>query len=87
MMKIKLLTLMAGPTGVYNAGQIIDMTEAQAKELIQGGYAVACEDSFLFALPISSKMPVKKAVVIETATVQPPETTMMEPEVKKRKKT
>lgn len=74
-MKVKLLTLMAGPDGTYNAGQIIDMTEAQAKELIQGGYAVACE------------MPVKKAVVIETATVQPPETTMTEPEIKKRKKT
>lgn len=74
-MKLKLLTLMAGPDGTYNAGQIVDMTEAQAKELIQGGYAVACE------------MPVKKAVVIETATVQPPETTMTEPEVKKRKKT
>ncbi len=74
-MKLKLLTLMAGPDGTYNAGQIIDMTEAQAKELIQGGYAVACE------------MPVKKAVVIETATVQPPETTMTEPEIKKRKKT
>lgn len=74
-MKLKLLTLMAGPHGVYNAGQIVDMPEAQAKELIGSGYAVACE------------MPAKKAVVMESAMVQPPETTMMEPEVKKRKKT
>lgn len=74
-MKIKLLTLMAGPAGTYNAGQVIDMPEAQAEELICGGYALACE------------MPAKKAVVMETATVQPPETTMAEPEIKKRKKT
>lgn len=74
-MKLKLLTLMAGPDGTYNAGQIIDMPEVQAKELIDRGYAVVCE------------MPVKKAVVMETATAQPPETTMMETEIKKRKKT
>lgn len=74
-MRIKLLTLMAGPTGTYNAGQIIDMPEAQAKELIDRGYAVVCE------------MQAKKAVVMETATAQPPETAMMETEIKKRKKT
>ncbi|GIK15024.1 MAG: hypothetical protein BroJett002_37310 [Candidatus Brocadia sinica] len=74
-MRIKLLTLMAGPAGAHNAGQIIDISETQAKELIQGGYAVACE------------IPVKKAVVVETATVQPPENTMAEHEVRKRKKT
>lgn len=74
-MKIKLLTLMAGPAGTYNAGQIVDMQEVQAKDLIDRGYAVACE------------MSVKKAVVMETATVQPPETTALEHEVRKRKKT
>lgn len=74
-MKLKLLTLMAGPDGTYNAGQIVDMSEAQAKELIDRGYAVACE------------MPAKKAVVMETATVQPQENTMVETEIKKRKKT
>ncbi len=74
-MRIKLLTLMAGPQGAYDAGQIVDMPEVQAKELISGGYAVACD------------MPVKKAMVMETAMVQSPETAMIEPEVKKRKKT
>jgi len=38
-MQIKMRTLYAGPRGTYSPGAIIDMNEADAKPLIDGGYA------------------------------------------------
>lgn len=42
-MKIRMLTLAAGPDGVLQAGKIAEVPEATARALIAGGYAVAVE--------------------------------------------
>lgn len=39
-MKIKMLTLQAGPNGVRNPGEVHDVSPAEAEELLAGGYAV-----------------------------------------------
>ena len=39
-MKVKMLTLQAGPQGVREVGQIYTVPDKEAKELIEGGYAV-----------------------------------------------
>ena len=39
-MKIRMLTLAAGPDGVLQAGKIAEVPEAKARALIAGGYAV-----------------------------------------------
>lgn len=39
-MKIKMLTLQAGPEVVREVGHIYDVPQAEAKVLIDGGYAV-----------------------------------------------
>lgn len=39
-MKIKMLTLQAGPQGVREAGQIYTVPDKEAKQLVDGGYAV-----------------------------------------------
>lgn len=53
-MKIKMLTLQAGPSGVRKSGQTYDVPNQEASELIAGGYAVAvqAEDSAKQAAPI-----------------------------------
>ena len=38
-MKIRMVTTMAGPEGVRQAGQVYDIKPAVAKKLIQGSYA------------------------------------------------
>lgn len=42
-MKIKLLTLMAGPEGTFPPGSLLDIEEIKAKALINGKYAVSME--------------------------------------------
>ena len=42
-MKIKMLTLAAGPEGVTLPGSIVDIDEAAARQLIRGCYAIAME--------------------------------------------
>ena len=39
-MKIKMLTLQAGPQGVREVGHVYVVPDKEAKELIEGGYAV-----------------------------------------------
>lgn len=39
-MKIKMRTILAGPGGVAQPGQIIDRPEEEAKQLVERGYAV-----------------------------------------------
>lgn len=43
MYKIKLLSRMAGPSGNYPEGSILETDKTQALELINGGYAQALE--------------------------------------------
>jgi hypothetical protein len=38
-MKIKLITLYAGPFGVIQPGEVADLPQAEAQALIAGGYA------------------------------------------------
>lgn len=42
-MKIKMLTLQAGPQGVREAGKTYEVPEKEAKALIVGGYALSAE--------------------------------------------
>lgn len=40
-MKVKLTAIMAGPEGTHDVGTELDLPAAEAKALIDGGYAVA----------------------------------------------
>jgi len=42
-MKIQYKTRAAGPAGVFGIGSIAEVTEAQARQLVDGGYATALE--------------------------------------------
>ncbi len=42
-MKVRLISTMAGPAGAFQAGQVVEFSDKQARELIAGGYAVAYE--------------------------------------------
>lgn len=42
-MRVRLLTLMAGPDGVHEAGTVIDVSIPDGKKLINAGYAVGLE--------------------------------------------
>ena len=46
-MKIKMLTLQAGPTVVREVGHVYDVPQAEAKVLIDGGYAVEVKREML----------------------------------------
>lgn len=39
-MKIRLLTIMAGPQGTFSAGAVLDLPAKKARELVDGGFAV-----------------------------------------------
>lgn len=43
-MKIRMRTLLSGPSGSIQAGQVADLDDAQAQDLIAGGYAEAVAD-------------------------------------------
>lgn len=69
-MKIKMLTLSAGPGGVLTPGSITEMPTAQAQNMIAGGYAVEVE--------VKKAAPVKPEAEIETAEAVPaPERAMV----------
>ncbi len=40
-MKVKMLSIAAGPNGSYRPKDVVDFPTAQAKDLIAGGFAVA----------------------------------------------
>ena len=42
-MKVKLLTIMAGPEFNHDIGTVLDLPDKQARELIEGRYAVAID--------------------------------------------
>ena len=72
-MKVKLLTLMAGPDGVFNAGQIIDVPDEQAQSLIESRCAYAVDIA-------------EKKISIENTAMHIPENEALEYKAKKRKK-
>lgn len=59
-MRIKMRTLMAGPDGVVNRGDIINVSADVAQALIAGRFA----------------WPLDKSPVIETAAIEPEESAM-----------
>jgi len=61
---VRMITLMAGPLGVFQPGQVVNLPAQAAQALVAGGYATA-EGT---PLPIS---PGRE--VAETAAVEPPE--------------
>lgn len=54
--KIKLITRMAGPEGIFPAGSIIERAEKEANMLIRLGYAVGLD----VEKPIEHKAPIEK---------------------------
>jgi hypothetical protein len=68
-MKIRMQTLSASPAGVRQAGQIVDVPEAEAKELIAGHYAVEVQPVREAAAAAPTP-----AATEETASVAAPET-------------
>jgi hypothetical protein len=67
-MKIKMRTLQAGPDVVREVGHIYDVPQAEAKVLIDGGYAVE----------VKRDMPVERAVRVPSGRrgrIADPETT------------
>lgn len=40
-MRIRMLTIMAGPDGIVHPGQEVDLAPERARELIDGGFAEA----------------------------------------------
>lgn len=59
-----MLTVAAGPQGVWLPGSVVDVEPATAQALVAGGYAVTVD-----ALPLPATPP-----ATTTAAVQPPET-------------
>lgn len=44
-MRIKHITLMAGPSGTFTAGTVRDIDDVSGRQLVAGGYAVEIEAS------------------------------------------
>jgi hypothetical protein len=61
--RIRMLTLAAGPWGSVQPGTELDLSQAQAEALIEGGYAVA----------IDAPPEAATAALVETATEGPTE--------------
>jgi butyrate kinase len=68
-MKIKMITLYAGPKGVMNAGGTYDVDPALAKQLVDGRYAVKVSDLETTAAPLVDEAAVSSE--IETQDVFP----------------
>lgn len=63
-MRVKMKTMMCGPSGNFAIGQVADFDEVQAQALIYGGYAEAVDQPQVAAV-VSAP---------ETAAVAAPET-------------
>ena len=75
-MKIRLITLMAGPEGVFPPGSVIEVSPEEARALIAGGYAEP--------VPRQAAPPKDELPPVETAAVQPG-SRAVRPESKARK--
>lgn len=81
-MKVKLNYVYAGPRGVFKAGQIVDLPDAEARGLIEGRYA----DVIIVDKPLPAEI---EPVVVETTELpSEPENTAIrtgKPKAKKRR--
>ncbi len=75
-MKIRLITLMAGPAGVFPPGSVLEVSPEEARALIAGGYAEP--------VPRPAAAPKVEPPAVETATIQPG-SRAVRPEAKARK--
>jgi hypothetical protein len=66
---IKAISIIAGPGLVATSGQVVDVADTMAIELIKGGFAV----------------PAKTAATVETATVEPQENAAQPPKAATRR--
>jgi len=57
-MQVRMVTLAAGPEGIYRPGQVVDVEPERARELVAGGFAVL----------VDPPGPVPGAQSVETAT-------------------
>lgn len=64
-MKIRMKTTMAGPGGVAQAGEMVDVPDVTARLLVLAGYAVLVE-------PEPSSMPVEEATAPPAETAEAP---------------
>ena len=62
-MKVRLLTLMAGPDGVVHPGALIEVSAEEAQAFIAGGFAEQVEQS--------GKPEATEPAPVETAAVEP----------------
>ena len=51
-MRVRLLTLLAGPGGIDHPGSVVEVSEATARAWIERGYAVALDPPVRLAPPI-----------------------------------
>ncbi len=82
-MKVQMKSLMAGPDGVHQPGEVVDVEEKTARELIASGAAIGVAAKPKAEKPVEvapqpeRKEPAPKIVlpqpVIETAAIVPPE--------------
>lgn len=68
-MKVKLLTIYANPTASYTKGDIINVSDKEAKELISGGYALEVPEEKLTKQVKTER--VKKIVEDENTIAKP----------------
>lgn len=66
-MKIKLITLMAGPEGTFSPGSVLDLTAKEAQAFVDLGYAISLESEPIKKVKIESEpepeqRPAKKKV-------------------------
>lgn len=57
-MRVRMLTLSAGPAGVVQPGAVVEVSDEEGRALIAGRYAELVE------------VPIKAAVPVETATLE-----------------
>ena len=72
-MKVRMITLCAGPGGIWPPGSIVDLPDEQARQFVAGGYAVA----------VGAKTP---SLARESAAVEPEENAAR-PAAKRKKRT
>lgn len=59
-MKVKLITLMAGPEGTFSPGAVLNLESEKAIALVTGGYAISLEPNSESVIECPEQKPLKK---------------------------
>lgn len=81
-MKVKMRTLSAGPDGIRRIGSIVDVSDYEGLQLVNGGYA---EELPTVTEPIAIQTSEAEIEPIETREEAEPETTEDKKAIKRRK--